>query len=291
MVRELWNYSINNVIKLGLGDSLSYGEVKLNLSPVAALIAALLIIVLTQKSDGGMIVSLFQPQAVLIVLGGTFCAALLNFNLTTLINALKSSLEVFKNEQQHIKVIDEILFLAHHAKQKGLFALNGFIENIQDPFLKRGIQLSMDYNNPQMIYDILKAEIAFTEEEEFINSRVFEALGGYAPTFGIVGAVMGLIHIMSYIQQPEVLGHGIAVAFVSTLYGVGFANLLFLPVAGKLKLNLREKILLKEVILQGIVSIQMGETPIVVEEKLLTYLNYHNKHHSIPDRAAENYGV
>lgn len=259
----------------------------MNLSAVTALIVAFLIIILTQKSDAASMVSLFQPSAILIVLGGTFCASLLNFSPTTLINALKSSMDVFFNRKPQIKVIDEIIYLAHHAKQNGLFSLNELIEKIQDPFLRRGIQLSLDYNNPQMIYDILKAEIAFNEEEELINSRVFEALGGYAPTFGIVGAVMGLIQIMSHIQQPEVLAHGIAVAFVSTLYGVGFANLLFLPVAGKLKLNLREKVLLKEVILQGIVSIQMEETPMVVEEKLLSYLSYHNKSHSL----TESYGV
>ena len=132
-----------------------------------------------------------------------------------------------------------------------------------------------------MIYDILKAEISYDEEEELINSRVFEALGGYAPTFGIVGAVMGLIQIMSYIQQPEILAQGIATAFVSTLYGVGFANLLFLPVAGKLKLNLREKVLLQEIILQGIVSIQMQEAPMVIEEKLLAYLKYHDREHNL----------
>lgn len=113
---------------------------------------------------------------------------------------------------------------------------------------------------------------------------VFEALGGYAPTFGIVGAVFGLIQIMGYIQQPDILAQGIAVAFVSTLYGVGFANLLFLPVAGKLKMNTRERILLKEVVLQGIVSIQMEESPMVIEEKLVAYLKYHNKTHSIENR-------
>ena len=167
---------------------------------------------------------------------------------------------------------------------KGLFYLNNLVDDIQDPFLKRGVQLSIDFNNPQMIYDILKAEISYDEEEELINSRVFEALGGYAPTFGIVGAVFGLIQIMGYIQQPDILAQGIAVAFVSTLYGVGFANLLFLPVAGKLKMNTRERILLKEVVLQGIVSIQMEESPMVIEEKLVAYLKYHNKTHSIEHR-------
>jgi motA/tolQ/exbB proton channel len=221
----------------------------------------------------------------MIVLGGTFCAAVVNFKPSTLMTALRSSVDVFLERQpSQIKVIDEIIYLAHQAKMKGLFYLNNLVDDIQDPFLKRGVQLSIDFNNPQMIYDILKAEISYDEEEELINSRVFEALGGYAPTFGIVGAVFGLIQIMGYIQQPDILAQGIAVAFVSTLYGVGFANLLFLPVAGKLKMNTRERILLKEVVLQGIVSIQMEESPMVIEEKLVAYLKYHNKTHSIENR-------
>ncbi|CDC20162.1 MAG: MotA/TolQ/ExbB proton channel family protein [Candidatus Gastranaerophilaceae bacterium] len=230
-------------------------------------------------------VSLLQPSAFMIVLGGTFCAAVVNFKPSTLMTALRSSVDVFLERQpSQIKVIDEIIYLAHQAKMKGLFYLNNLVDDIQDPFLKRGVQLSIDFNNPQMIYDILKAEISYDEEEELINSRVFEALGGYAPTFGIVGAVFGLIQIMGYIQQPDILAQGIAVAFVSTLYGVGFANLLFLPVAGKLKMNTRERILLKEVVLQGIVSIQMEESPMVIEEKLVAYLKYHNKTHSIENR-------
>ena len=229
--------------------------------------------------------SLLQPSAFMIVLGGTFCAAVVNFKPSTLMTALRSSVDVFLERQpSQIKVIDEIIYLAHQAKMKGLFYLNNLVDDIQDPFLKRGVQLSIDFNNPQMIYDILKAEISYDEEEELINSRVFEALGGYAPTFGIVGAVFGLIQIMGYIQQPDILAQGIAVAFVSTLYGVGFANLLFLPVAGKLKMNTRERILLKEVVLQGIVSIQMEESPMVIEEKLVAYLKYHNKTHSIENK-------
>lgn len=254
----------------------------MNFSAIIALIAAVVLIISSHTTDGASMVSLIQPSAIMIVLGGTFCAAMVNFKPSTLTNALKSSVDVFFDKQpSHIKVIDEIIYLAHQARLKGLFSLNNFVDEIHDPFLKRGVQLSIDFSNPQMIYDILKAEISYDEEEELINSRVFEALGGYAPTFGIVGAVFGLIQIMGYIQQPDILAQGIAVAFVSTLYGVGFANLLFLPIAGKLKMNLREKILLKEVILQGIVSIQMEESPMVIEEKLVAYLKYHNRSHSI----------
>lgn len=254
----------------------------MNFPAIIAIVFAVLIIMCGHHSDSTAMISLIQPSAVLIVLGGTFCASILNFNLSTLKNAFIASLDVFSNKHpSHIKVIDEIIFLSHQSRKQGLLSLNQYIDSIHDPFLKRGVQLSVDYNNPQMIYDILKAEISFTEEEELINSRVFEALGGYAPTFGIVGAVMGLIQIMSYIQQPEILAQGIATAFVSTLYGVGFANLLFLPIAGKLKLNLREKVLLQEIILQGIVSIQMQEAPMVIEEKLLAYLKYHDREHNL----------
>ena len=257
----------------------------MNFSAIIALVAAVLLILASHRADGESMVSLLQPSAFMIVLGGTFCAAVVNFKPSTLMTALRSSVDVFLERQpSQIKVIDEIIYLAHQAKMKGLFYLNNLVDDIQDPFLKRGVQLSIDFNTPQMIYDILKAEISYDEEEELINSRVFEALGGYAPTFGIVGAVFGLIQIMGYIQQPDILAQGIAVAFVSTLYGVGFANLLFLPVAGKLKMNTRERILLKEVVLQGIVSIQMEESPMVIEEKLVAYLKYHNKTHSIENR-------
>ena len=257
----------------------------MNFSAIIALVAAVLLILASHRADGESMVSLLQPSAFMIVLGGTFCAAVVNFKPSTLMTALRSSVDVFLEKQpSQIKVIDEIIYLAHQAKMKGLFYLNNLVDDIQDPFLKRGVQLSIDFNNPQMIYDILKAEISYDEEEELINSRVFEALGGYAPTFGIVGAVFGLIQIMGYIQQPDILAQGIAVAFVSTLYGVGFANLLFLPVAGKLKMNTRERILLKEVVLQGIVSIQMEESPMVIEEKLVAYLKYHNKTHSIENK-------
>lgn len=253
---------------------------------------AVVMIMFSHRTDGASMVSLIQPSAIMIVLGGTFCAALVNFNPATLKNAINAAKEVFiKKEPSHIKVIDEILYLAHQSRTNGLFSLNTIIDNIQNPFLKRGIQLSLDFSNPQMIYDILKAEISYDEEEELINSRVFEALGGYAPTFGIVGAVFGLIQIMGYIQQPDILAQGIAIAFVSTLYGVGFANLLFLPIAGKLKMNTREKVLFKEVVLQGIVSIQMEESPIVIEEKLLAYLKYHNGYHKISTNNKRNQNI
>ena len=251
---------------------------KMNSTAFFALIAGFIMLFVTQLLEGGSILVLFQPTAFLIVIGGTFCAALLNFNLDTIKTAFKKAKEIFyKEENKTLKVIDDVINLAHYARKNGIFALQNVLSGVKNGFLSRGLQLAIDLNNPQLLYDVLSSEIAYEEEEDLINSRVFEALGGYAPTFGVVGAVMGLIHVMSNIQNLNLLGAGIATAFVATLYGVGSANLILLPIAGRLKQKTREKILLKEVTLQGILSILMQENPAIVEEKLVSYLKFHNK--------------
>lgn len=250
----------------------------MNLTAVFALVLGIMMVFVTQIFHGGSILVLLQPTAFLIVIGGTFCAALLNFNYSTLKEAFNMAKSIFyTSDNKTLKVVDDIIQLAYFARKNGLLALQGVLDRIQDPFLSRGLQLAIDLNNPQLLYDVLSAEISYEEEEELINSRVFEALGGYAPTFGVVGAVIGLVQVMSNIKDLQVLGTGIATAFVATLYGVGFANLVLLPIAGNLKQKTREKILLKEVILQGILSIQMQENPAIMEEKLIGYLKFHNK--------------
>ena len=254
----------------------------MNLTAVVALLAGIIMVFVTQVLEGGSILVLLQPTAFCIVVGGTLCASLLNFNQETIKNAFKNAKGIFyKQENRTMKVVDDIIQLAHFARKNGLLALQGVLDRVQDSFLSRGLQLAIDMNNPQLLYDVLSAEISYEEEEELISSRVFEALGGYAPTFGVVGAVMGLIQVMSNIKDLHILGTGIATAFVATLYGVGFANLILLPIAGNLKQKTREKILLKEVILQGILSIQMQENPAIMEEKLVAYLKFHHKNHLV----------
>lgn len=250
----------------------------MNLTAVFALLLGFVMVFITQLFEGGSILALFKPTAFFIVVGGTLCASFLNFNIPTMKKAFFDAREIFyKEENKTMKVIEDIIQLAYFARKNGLLALQGVLNNIQDPFLCRSLQLAIDTNNPQLLYDVLSAEIAYEEEQELISSRVFEALGGYAPTFGVVGAVMGLIQVMSNLKDISLLGTGIANAFVATLYGVGFANLILLPVAGNLKQKTREKILLKEVILQGVLSIQMQENPTIIEEKLVAYLRFHNK--------------
>ncbi|MGN0018733.1 MAG: motility protein A [Candidatus Gastranaerophilaceae bacterium] len=253
-------------------------EINVNFTAIFALLFGIILVFLSQKYDGGSLSMLIQPTAFCIVVGGSFCAVVLNFNLNTVISSIKNIHQVFVNtNDSSSEVITEILQLAYFARRNGIFELQEVIKNISEPFLARGLQLAIDVDNPSLVYDILSAEISYEEEEELITSRVFEALGGYAPTFGVVGAVMGLIRVMQNIQNLEIIGVGIATAFVATLYGVGFANLIFLPIAGNLKQKTREKILLKEIVLQGIISIQMRENPALIEEKLLGYLKFHNK--------------
>lgn len=250
----------------------------MNFTAVFALIAGLCMVVMTQSLEGGSISILLQPSAFFIVIGGTFCAALLNFNYATLKNAFSKAKGIFHQEEiKPTRVINDIMNLALYARKNGILSLQNILSSVNDSFLSRGIQLAIDLNNPQLLYDVLSAEISYEEEEDLINSRVFEALGGYAPTFGVVGAVLGLIHVMFNIQDIQILGNGIATAFVSTLYGVGAANLILLPIAGNLKQKTREKILLKEVMLQGILSILMQENPAIIEEKLVAYLKFHHK--------------
>ena len=249
----------------------------LNISAVIALIAGFIAVLCTQGSSSFAVKMLFQPEAFFIVIGGTCCATILNYSPAIISQAFQSLKDVFvKRVNRAEKQINEIILLAQQARRDGIFSIYEESKNIESPFLKRAIQLAIDVDNPQLLYDIMEAEIMYEEEQEIINSRVFEAMGGYAPTFGIVGAVLGLIRIMGDLQSLETIGIGIATAFVSTLYGVGLANMVFLPIAGNLKTKTREKVLLKEVVLQGVIAIQMGENPAILQEKLLAYLKYHN---------------
>ena len=258
----------------------------MNISGVLGLLIGLVAILASQVLETGSLRTMIQPSAGLIVVGCTIGAVFLNFSIPTVINAVKSAKYAFIDDQEDTVIIArQIIQLAHIARHENLLAMQNLLDDIKDPFLRRGVMLAVDISSPQLLQEILSTEISLDEEQEFINARVFEALGGYAPTFGIVGAVIGLIHAMAHLQNPTALGNGVATAFVATLYGVGLANMLFLPIAGKLKMKLREKILLKEMIVHGLISIQMAENPAIIEEKLITFLNFSNRQNNLNSHA------
>ncbi len=240
---------------------------------IAGLVLGFAAIIGGQVLEGGTLHSIMQVTAAIIVLGGTIGAVLVNYSMPTFLLALKNIRKTLFNSKDDPKgVIREIAELAGIARKDGLLALEARIKAINDPFLKKGLQLIVDGTEPKLTREILEIDVAYSEEYNASSAKVFESAGGYAPTIGILGAVLGLIHVMENLAEPDKLGGGIAVAFVATVYGVGSANLLWLPLAGKMKSKIREEVIVKEMIIEGLISISEGENPRRVEEKLGGFL-------------------
>lgn len=226
-----------------------------------------------QVLEGGSMHSIMQLTAAIIVFGGTIGAVLVNYPMSTFLLALKNAkMAFFDKKHDPVKTIKLISELAAIARKDGLLALEARIKKIDDPFLKKGLQLVVDGTEPKLTREILEIEISYSEEYHLASAKVFESAGGYAPTIGILGAVMGLIHVMENLADPQKLGAGIAVAFVATVYGVATANLIYLPIAGKLKFKIREEAITKEMMIEGLISLSEGENPRRVEEKLIGFL-------------------
>ncbi|MDD5579459.1 MAG: flagellar motor protein [Methylobacter sp.] len=224
--------------------------------------------------DGGQISSLINAPAFVIVLGGTLGATLLQFPPAIFFRSIRISLWIFMPKKRNLKMqIDKVVNWSSLARKEGLLGLENELDKEKDPFIRKGLQLLVDGNEPDIIRDILEVELTAKESTDLQAARVYEAMGGYAPTIGILGAVMGLIHVMENLANPELLGAGIATAFVATIYGVSSANLIFLPVANKLKLHVIDATQDRELILEGITSIAEGENPRNIELKLGGYLS------------------
>jgi len=226
-----------------------------------------------QILEGGSMGSIMQFTAAIIVFGGTIGAVLVNYPMHTVILCMKNmKLVILSNEGDPYKTIKLLSDLAAVARKDGLLALETSIKKVQDPFLKKGLQLVVDGTEPKLTREILEIEIGHDEEYNLTSAKVLDSAGGYAPTIGILGAVLGLIHVMENLADPQKLGAGIAVAFVATVYGVGSANLLYLPLAGKMKIKIREKVIRQEMMVEGLIALSEGENPRRVEEKLVGFL-------------------
>ncbi|MGQ9880301.1 MAG: flagellar motor protein [Armatimonadota bacterium] len=224
--------------------------------------------------EGGHLQQLVNIPAALIVLGGTFGATLIGLSAQQLRDLPRILRQAFVREAIDIPQIMRLMVtLSDKARRDGLLSLEPDANNTQDEFLKRALQLAIDGTDPELVRDILQMEIAFLEERHRQGEQIFVSMGGYAPTMGVLGTVMGLIHMMSRIESPSMMGPAIATAFVATLYGVSSANLLFLPIASKLRARHADEVLLREVILEGVLAIQSGENPRIVEQRLRAFLS------------------
>lgn len=228
--------------------------------------------------EGGHLQQLVNVPAAIIVLGGTFGATLTGLSvqqLRDLPRILRQALVIPSIDIP--QTIRWLVALSDKARREGLLALEADANAASDEFLKRALQLAIDGTDPELVRDILQLEITFLEERHRQGEQIFTSMGGYAPTMGVLGTVMGLIHMMSRIENPGQMGPAIATAFVATLYGVSFANLLFLPIASKLRARHAEEVLLREVIVEGVLAIQSGENPRIVEQRLRAFLSQRQK--------------
>jgi chemotaxis protein MotA len=224
--------------------------------------------------EGGHTASLVQMTAFVIVGGGTLGAVMVQTPIRTFVRAMKIAVWVLVPVKLYPEeVAEKIVNWSNIARREGLLGLEAIAEDEPDPFARKGLQLLVDGSEPDIIRSILEVEIDNKEHQDIQAAKVYDGMGGYSPTIGIIGAVMGLIHVMNNLADPSKLGSGIATAFVATIYGVGFANLLFLPMANKLKSQVHSQTQFREMIVEGVISIAEGENPRNIETKLQGY--YH----------------
>jgi len=249
-------------------DKASIGGVVL---AIAGIVAGLLI-------EGGTLNQILQPTAALIVFGGTMGAVLLQFPLTTVTGAFRSMARVFVTPaRQNDMLIAQLVSFANEARRNGVASLDADLKTIQEPFLKQPLMLAVDGTEPAELRKIMRVSLDCTSEREERLPAVFESAGGFSPTIGILGAVLGLIQVMQHLDNIQEVGRGIAVAFVATIYGVGIANLFFLPFAGKMRMHLREEHQRREMMLEGVISILEGMNPRMLDVKLSGFLNESEK--------------
>ena len=216
--------------------------------------------------------ALIQPTAALILLGGTFGACFVSFPLPVIIRAFKDvKIAFLPTKVDHDAVAKDLINYATKARRNGLISLEQEAQSVRDPFVKKGISLVVDGIDPQKLRETLEADIMAYEDHSKHSVEFFEAAGGYSPTIGIIGAVLGLIHVMSNLSDTSKLGAGIAVAFVATIYGLMIANIICLPIASKLKLRIKEEVVRRVMILEGLIAIQNGENPHFIEQKLKAF--------------------
>ena len=239
---------------------------------IGGIVLALSGLLLGQILEGGHLASILQPTAFSIVFCGTIGAVLIQSRLPTFIRGLRMIRSVFKTPvDNHQVLIRDALTWNMTARREGPLSLERYLRTTKDPFIAKGLRLVIDGIEASRVKDILEADIAAYEIYQRAAVRVWDAAGGYSPTIGILGAVLGLIHVMENLSDPSKLGAGIAVAFVSTIYGVALANLVFLPVAYKLKEHVASDVDEKEMLADVFFSIAAGESSRIIEERVAGY--------------------
>ena len=222
---------------------------------------------------GGGISIFINIPSMMITFGGTLGATLINFPFSKVMGVLRVVKNAFfYREISPDEVIKQLVDFATIARREGVLALEQRISSLNDPFLQKGLQLAVDGTPPETIREILRTDIDYLASRHKVGQEIFNAMGTYAPAFGMIGTLIGLIQMLRALDDPSKIGQGMATALLTTFYGALFANLICLPIAGKLKVRSEEEILSRELIVEGILSIQSGDNPRIVEEKLKAFI-------------------
>ena len=236
-------------------------------------------ILLGQKMEGGHAGSLIQLTAFMIVIGGTMGAVLVSYPLSEVISGAKSFKMALQDKPNDmVPLMAQLVELATVARRDGVLALESKLTEIKDPFLKRALGFLVDGVEASVARNTLETEVEVEAEEGNVGAKFWGDFGALCPTVGVLGAVLGLIHVMENLDNPSALGPGIATAFVATVYGVGVANLIALPVSNKIKRKVAIEKERKVLISEGVLSIQEGLNPRILEEKLKSFAGSHGKH-------------
>jgi chemotaxis protein MotA len=250
------------------------GSLRPDLATIGGIVVALGGILGGLILDGGRVGDVAQITAAFIVLGGTFGAMMIGTPLGTLMHALKRVKDIFLDVSVSPQgAVDEIIGYASRARKGGIVSLEAEVDRIADPFLRKALTLAVDGTDLQELRKMMELQTALEYDRSEAEAKVFEAAGGYSPTIGIIGAVLGLIQVMKHLANIEEVGRGIAVAFVATVYGVGAANIFFLPAANKLKARARRDMEMRELVVEGVVGIVEGLNPKLIRSKLDAYIS------------------
>src|SRR5215467_11822255 len=246
----------------------------MDLGTILGIVVALAGILAGQAIEGGSVLQILQPTAAMIVFGGTLGATMIGFPILVLKQAALDLLHIFREDIiEPTAVIDEVVKFTNKARREGIISLEKDAPSVKDEFFRKSIMMAVDGSEPKELRQTMELELQYMDERGEHSAKVYEAAGGYAPTIGIIGAVLGLIQVMQHLDNIDEVGKGIAVAFVATIYGVASANIFFLPAAGKLKFKHRKKMIVKEIMLEGTLGILEGQNPRLIEGKLIAFLD------------------
>lgn len=250
----------------------SLKELKVDIATIIGIFAGLGMIVFTIVSGEGAKIFLHLPSA-LIVIGGSIASTLVSFQLKEVLGVISVVRKAFFSDKTDtVQLIDTVVGLSKKARKEGLLAIDSDVNEIEDPFLRIGMQMVVDGTEPELIRSVMETELSYTMERHKTGQQIFNALGTYAPAFGMIGTLMGLIQMLTKLDDPSKIGGGMAVALITTFYGAVAANLIFLPIAGKLKNRSDSEVIIKEMIIEAVLAIQFGEHPNTIHRKLSNFV-------------------